>query len=102
MNQRKSEIRRIALDLLAGREKLLHYELDQFSHLKIGVAEVLGKRSGKNKMAMLGDARLEEADADILLEIFWDLFREGKITIGLNSQNPEFPRFKVHSEAPKF
>jgi hypothetical protein len=99
---RKQQLREIVLDLLAGRAKIPYYEIDQFAHLKIGVAEVLRRRSGGGSMDTLGDPRLEGEDADILLEIFWDLFREGVITLGLNATNPEFPRFRIHSEAKKF
>lgn len=41
--------------------------------------------------------RLSEADAEAFLEVFWGLFREGIITLGLNDNNRECPFFRVSS-----
>jgi hypothetical protein len=41
------------------------------------------------------DSALDNADADLFLEVFWDLFRDGVITLGLNDSNKEFPFFRV-------
>lgn len=34
-------------------------------------------------------------DRELFLEVFWSLFREGIITLGLNDANREFPFFRV-------
>ena len=47
-------------------------------------------------MAYQGAASaLHPQDRDKLLEIFWDLFRQGVITLGLNDSNPQWPWFRL-------
>jgi len=94
------EIRAAALDLLAGREKA-SYELSQYGHLMAGVAEVFERRgeseSAQGGARMLGGshAQLSRKDRELFLEVFWGLFREGVITLGMNDANREFPFFRV-------
>ena len=38
---------------------------------------------------------LSGSDANLLLEVFWNLFREGIITLGINDQNAAFPWFRI-------
>jgi len=94
------EIRAAAIDLLAGRENATTYDLSQYGHLLIGVAEVFERREGTRQQpggyhAFPGDAQLSRADRELFLEVFWALFREGIITLGLNDSNREFPFFRV-------
>jgi hypothetical protein len=77
MNHSYEEIRAAVLDILAGREKNLPYEQNQYGHLSIGVAEVFARREkppgevrGSRAALHLGGA-----DSDLFLEVFWDLFR---------------------------
>jgi hypothetical protein len=94
MDHSYEEIRAAALDILAGRETGLPYEVSQYANLGFGVAEVLARRqqiprpSGRT-------ASLSSNDADLYLEVFWNLFREGIITLGLNDSNREFPFFRL-------
>lgn len=91
------EIRSVVLDILAHREGT-RYPPTQYSHLELGVAEVFQRRGEQIRVGVLigaGDPRLDPADADLTLEVFWNLFREGVITLGLNSANREFPWFRV-------
>jgi hypothetical protein len=87
------EIKDAALDILAERENV-SYEASQYEHLKLGVAEVLFRResgtgySGRHH-------NLDREDSEIFLEVFWELFRQGIITLGLNDSNREFPFFRV-------
>lgn len=100
MGARKLQLRQIVLDIVTGKEKVT-YGATQFSNLLTGVAEVLGKQSGKGRDhgAIFGpEAKLDSEDADIVREIFWDLVVEKILTIGFNASNPNFPWFKVHSE----
>ena len=93
MNHSYEEIRSAALDVLAGRETQPPYEPNQYEHLSIAVAEVFARRE-KRAEDLHGSRhafRLEAADADLFLEVFWELFRQGIITLGMNSANREFP-----------
>jgi hypothetical protein len=91
------EIRAASLDVLAERIPA-PYGKDQYPHLKIGVAKALRLQSGESEpppSIYPADTALETADADIFLEVFWDLFRDGIISLGLNDANKEFPFFRV-------
>ena len=97
-NHSYEEIRGAAIDLLAGREKG-SYDTSQYEHLLIGVAEVFSRRetlhSQPNYFVAGSNATLSNADKEIFLEVFWGLFREGVITLGMNDSNRQFPWFRV-------
>jgi len=91
------ELRTAAFDILSGRVQPA-YDPSQYRHLSIGVAKALSERKGQQHYSGLGEnSALESEDADIFLEVFWDLFRQGVITLGLNDSNPEFPFFRLTS-----
>jgi hypothetical protein len=95
-NHSYEEIRAATLDLLAGREKA-PYELNQYGNLSIGVAEAFARRELPAE-ALQGSRqlfRLSDADLDLFLELFWELFRQGIITLGYNDANLEFPFFRL-------
>lgn len=100
MDHSFEEIRSAALDLLAGRERT-SYELTQYQYLQTAVAEVFARREGQPQdrgyhgQGVFGPATLSSNDPELFLEVFWALFREGVITLGLNDSNREFPFFRV-------
>ena len=101
MEKRKSELRKIVLDIILGREAVTH-ERWQFAHLAGGVAEVLVRRGSGEVFPtshVLRESRLEEADWQLVQEIFWDLICERVITPGFDSADAELPSFRLHSEA---
>lgn len=95
MDHSYEEIRNCALDVLAGRETG-RYGFSQYSSLQVTVAEVFLRRENPGQQPM-GESRLSGNDREIFLEVFWDLFRQGIITLGLNDSNPNFPFFRVSS-----
>lgn len=98
MDHSYEEVRAAAIALLAGREKT-GYELNQYQNLQIGVAEVFARREGPAvpSRSFYGGsgATLSQNDEESFLEVFWTLFREGIITLGLNDSNRQFPFFRV-------
>lgn len=92
------EIRKVAIDLLSGRETS-SYALTQYEHFRLGVGEVFAKRKGKTIEPH--NFQLDGEDNEIFLEVFWDLFRQGIITLGMNNSNREFPFFRVTSLGKK-
>lgn len=99
MNHSFEEIRAVALDLLAGRERGA-YDLTQYQNLLVGVAQVFDRREGgPGGRGYQGGGTfgpsLSADDRELFLEVFWALFREGVITLGLNDSNREFPFFRV-------
>jgi hypothetical protein len=91
------EIRAAALDVLAGREPRAPYEVNQYEGLSIAIAEAFARREQPPE-ARSGSRQafnLSDGDRELFLEIFWDLFRQGIITLGLNDNNREFPFFRL-------
>jgi hypothetical protein len=99
MDHSFEEIRAAALDLLAGRERGT-YDLTQYQTLLVGVAQVFERREGGQQArgyqggGTFGPS-LSANDRELFLEVFWSLFREGIITLGLNDSNREFPFFRI-------
>lgn len=96
------EIRSVAIDILANREAV-RYSPNQYQNLLLGIGEVLERRNPitatpRNSISISGrDAKIDQGDKDTILEVFWDLFRQGVITLGANDSNREFPFFRVSS-----
>ncbi len=89
------ELRAVALDILIGREKA-PYEPTQYEHLSLGIGQVFAQREGRIQPGQVGATyALDRQDKETLLELFWDLFRQGAITLGLNDANREFPFFRL-------
>jgi hypothetical protein len=96
MDHSFEEIRSAALDLLAGREASSR-ELNQYENLLWAIAQILEIRTGRPHSQLQNPfgAQPSRADAERFLEVFWSLFREGVITLGMNDSNREFPFFRV-------
>lgn len=89
------ELRQIVLDLLSGREHYKSLPLDQFSNLSIGVASVFQARGDSDVRGGGAHPHLNKEDEGMVREVFWELFRQGIITLGIDSCNPNFPFFKI-------
>jgi len=98
MDHSYEEIREIAIALLSGRETPSD-GLAQYEQLKLSITEVIRKREGSQSGSR--SYALSGKDKDLCLEIFWDLFRQGIITLGLDDQNREFPFFRISSFGKK-
>jgi len=99
MDHSYEEIRSASLDILAGRENA-SCGFSQYENLMIGVAGVFQQREGPSqqegpRILSGGETQLSRADREVFLEVFWGLFREGVITLGLDDANREFPFFRV-------
>ncbi len=87
------ELRNVAVDILLNRERV-HYEPSQWTSLLTGVAEVLARRRNAPHQHP-AESRLHPRDAELVRDVFWDLFRQGFITLGLNDSNPMWPWFRL-------
>src|SRR5450432_3889025 len=99
MDHSFEEIRAAALDIVSGRESS-SYQPTQYENLLVGVAEVFQRREARpQERTYQGGGTfgpsLSNNDRERFLEVFWTLFREGIITLGLNDSNREFPFFRV-------
>jgi hypothetical protein len=89
------ELREVVVDILIGREQV-DYQPTQWTHLIDGVAKVMARRAAHNQTTdAYRHARLHPYDAELVRDIFWDLFRQGFITLGLNDSNPAWPFFRL-------
>jgi hypothetical protein len=102
MDHSYEEIRKIAIEILAEKEKVT-YDPSQYEHLKIGIAEIIQKRNSPSmpNTDIYGAPHLSDHDYLLFQEIFWDLFRQGIITLGMDSSNKQFPWFRVSSYGKK-
>lgn len=88
------EIRDTILEILSGREEPLSQK-NQYIELQYTLAKVFKKRESSSVLCSSGNVTLKQEDREIFLEVFWDLFRQGIITLGLNDSSPNFPWFRV-------
>ena len=78
--------------------------LKQYNDLKIKVGKVLDEYDGttqKPPSPYPADTALSKEDSEILREVFWDLFRQGIVTLGIDESNKSFPFFRVTSWGKK-
>lgn len=95
------EIRKAAIDILARRWKSdvpSSYKIpSEYDSFEIAVGNLLNTKEAWYGMARSGIETMSGADCNTFLEVFWDLFREGIITLGLNDAkgNRDFPFFRI-------
>jgi hypothetical protein len=91
------ELRDVVVDVLHRRIS----GNNQYTTLVEHTARVINQREGTGSNLGTGIAyegavvALSPRDRDTILEIFWDLFRQGVITLGLNDNNPQWPWFRL-------
>ncbi len=72
------EIREVVVDLL------LQGAANQWRGLVNAVSEVFAKRQNVGRQAQVFSPPLHARDAELVRDVFWDLFRQGFITLGMN------------------
>jgi hypothetical protein len=103
MSHSYEEIRSATFEVLSGRTSR-EYSLDQYAHLKIEVGKTVDKYDklpAKPPSSYPADSALTKEDAETLREVFWDLFRQGILTLGKDDLNSVFPFFRVTSFGAK-
>jgi hypothetical protein len=90
------EIREVVVDILLKREGVT-FDPSQFGHLTSGTAEVFARRTAQSGQPYdrHQQHRLHPYDAELVRDVFWDLFRQGFITLGMNDSNPMWPFFRL-------
>jgi hypothetical protein len=81
------EIRTVIVDILSQREPV-EQEPTQWTSLIAGVEEVFARRQDLH-------TPLHPGDTELVRDVFWDLFRQGVITLGFNEYNPMWPWFRL-------
>jgi hypothetical protein len=88
------EIRDVSIDILLNREQV-DFSPDQWANFTIGIAQVFARREGRSQPGRHHQYQLDSREAELARDVFWDLFRQGFITLGLNDANPQWPFFRV-------
>lgn len=94
MNHSYEEIRDVVLDLLSGREGG-GQGINQFEHLARAVALVFERRGNGQQSSGNRSQQLAVEEKELTRDVFWDLFRQGIITLGWNNSNPNYPFFRI-------
>jgi len=83
------EIREVVVDTLLNRPP------NQWDGLITGVAEEFARRETGRPLHPVNTPPLHPHDAELVRDVFWDLFRQGFITLGMNNSNPMWPWFRL-------
>jgi len=101
MDYSYEEIRKAAIDLLAGREDE-QYANNQYVNFRENIAQLLRKRHDGKLNENNEPFSFSKEDDLYVQEVFWDLFRQGIITLGSeNSPNQGYPWFRLSSYGKK-
>lgn len=87
------EIRSVVVDLLISANPP-----NQYVSLENEVAAVFLRKEPPDRNRRVystSDAQLNPADYELVRDVFWDLFRQGVITLGWNRSNNEWPFFRL-------
>lgn len=85
------ELRDLTVGILLGEEEVEVPQ--QWVNLKNAVALVMAQRRGER--IDYPQPSLAPYDAELLRDVFWDLFRQGHITMGMNDNNAQWPFFRL-------
>lgn len=91
------EIRDVVIDILTGRVTVPHPPV-QWQSLLGAIGHVLFQRARQTpgfQAQAVTSLSLTAKDAELARDVFWDLFRQGVITLGSNDANPNWPHFRL-------
>jgi hypothetical protein len=89
------ELRSVAIEILAKRDQF-PIEANQYENLSQCIGYVFAQREGRTQSNHYDvNHYLDDQDKELFLELFWDLFRQGIISLGMNDSNREFPFFHL-------
>ena len=106
-NHTYDELYQVAIDILNGNDPLknpLSGDITQFVSLHLRIAEILYFRENNLERFpsnLDGKLKLSRDDEDLFRDVFWDLFRQGIITLGYDNNNVEYPWFRVSYRGKK-
>ncbi len=91
------EIRGIAIDVLLNRQNGLFNEfLEDIGKILLTKHGAWPPPPSQTGIAYRGvAAHLHEDDTPLVLEVFWDLFRQGAITLGRDANQPGWPGYRL-------
>jgi len=97
MDHSYEEIRQTALDILGGRVQT-QYTNNQYVHFRNNVADLLKKRQEQMIGQEIQNFSFSKQDDNYFQEVFWDLFLQRIITLGMeNDPHQSYPFFRISS-----
>ena len=87
------EIRTAVVEVLLAEAPSFE-RVEQWESLKNATARLLNRRAGIDQSPH-GNERLAPQDAELARDVFWDLFRQGHVILGMNDTNPTWPWFRL-------
>jgi len=95
VNHTYEEIREVVVGIILGRSTVT-FGPSQWAHLKSGVAEAFARGEARpGQQVHHSQQRLSVPDAELVRDVFWDLFRQGFITLGMDDNNEQWPFFRL-------
>src|SRR6185369_8274575 len=88
------EIREVIIDILLKKEVVSHPP-EQFGNLLSGAHEVFCRREIGPHVTRFDGPQQHPQDGELIRDVFWDLFRQGVITLGMNNNNENWPFFRL-------
>jgi len=86
------EIRDVVIDFLSGNLTPPN-PIHQFNGLVVAVADHYTRQ--QSPQGQSSHPRPDAQDEELVRDVFWDLFRQGHITLGWNSSNNAWPFFRL-------
>ncbi len=87
------ELREVVINILLDARR---NGVDRFEKLLDRTRVELGRQPGRGEPPTPNAlASLHPSDAELILEIVWDLFRQGVLTLGLDLSNPGWPWLRL-------
>jgi hypothetical protein len=90
------EIRDVVMEVLLNPlpDSVTRHSPNQWASLAASVGIVFFQREGREIHPSDGP-RLHPSDRELVRDVFWDLFRQGIITLGMNDANPMWPWYRL-------
>jgi hypothetical protein len=91
------EIREVVTDVLLNPlpDSITHHSPNQWASLLASVGIVFSQREGRYVPNHSENEQLHPYDRELVRDVFWDLFRQGVIVLGMNDSNPMWPWFRL-------
>lgn len=91
------EIRDVVVEVLLNPppEAIVQHSPLQWNYLLTSVGIVFAQREGHQLHPNDAQRFMSPSDRELVRDVFWDLFRQGIIILGMNDANPMWPWFRL-------
>jgi hypothetical protein len=91
------EIRDVVIEVLLNPmpDAITRHSPGQWNHLLASVGIVFAQREARQLQPYDAERLISSFDRELVRDVFWDLFRQGIIILGMNDANPMWPWFRL-------